>query len=163
MLTQTRLKELLRYDPQTGWFIRLVTTSPRALSGNRAGTTTPRPYRRIWIDGQLYLEHRLAVFYMTGKWPTEEVDHKNTDKSDNRWDNLRPATTSDNGCNRVAPTHNKSGHKGVHFAERDQKWRAQISRRGVRTCLGSFNSREAAAAAYAEAALDKHGIFARLR
>ena len=69
LVTAKRLKELLHYDPETGLFTRLITTSSRARAGMVAGSLHGEGYLSIRIDGRLYLVHRLAVFYMTGRWP----------------------------------------------------------------------------------------------
>lgn len=93
-LTAERLREVIHYDPVTGIFTWVA-------SGKRAGTapTKTRLYRRIGIDGGEYLEQVLAVLYMTGRWPADEVDHDNRDKIDNRRVNLREATRGQNQAN----------------------------------------------------------------
>lgn len=113
------------------------------------------------ISGKEYLEHRLAWFYMTGVWPAQ-VDHKNTVKSDNRFTNLRGATTSQNNRNRVKPRRNKSGQKGVTERKRSGNWEANITVQGKDIYLGKFPTLEKAADAYNAAALKYHGEFARL-
>ena len=79
MITQARLKELLTYDPETGYFTRNVNVKG-ANAGERAGTITAKGYIAIGIDRKHYLAHRLAFLYMTGEWPKELVDHKDTIK-----------------------------------------------------------------------------------
>src|SRR5882757_1550497 len=102
MITQAWLRHLLHYDPLTGEWT-WVNPNPRArniCAGMRAGTVRFDGRRQISIEGKLYLGSRLAWFYMTGEWPEDEVDHKNRIKSDDRWENLRPATHSENMFNR---------------------------------------------------------------
>lgn len=113
-LSLERLKELLHYEPSTGWFTWRITSSV-AKPGERAGGGHGLGYRQIGLDYKKYLEHTLAYFYMTGEWPTVEVDHKNRDKSDNRWENLELATRSQNGHNKGLHHRSTSGFPGVVF------------------------------------------------
>ena len=99
---------------------------------------------------------------MTGKFPIDQVDHINLDKLDNRWVNLREATNSQNQANIHAHITNTSGFKGVSWHRGVQKWRAQIERDGHSCYLGYFDTPEAAAAAYANAAQKHFGEFARV-
>lgn len=162
MLTHERLKELLHYDPETGVFTRLVDTGKgRFKAGTVSGGVSGGRYRAQWIDGKSYLEHRVAWFWMTGCWPKYQIDHKNLDKCDNRWSNLRESTISQNAMNRCGRA--ASGMKGVYFVKNEKKcgskrWRAIINGRH----LGLFNTLEEAGAAYISAAKVLHGEFARL-
>lgn len=90
------------------------------------------------------------------------VDHINGNGLDNRRASLRVCSYSENGMNRGKATTNASGHKGVHWDKDRQKWRAQINVRGKQRMLGSFDTPEKAAAAYAAAAAEGHGEFARI-
>lgn len=98
MITQTRLKELFRYRPETGLFYRLTSRGGFKV-GTVAGSSHKDGYKHIYIDGKHYLCHRLAFLYMTGEMP-EFVDHKDRDRSNNKWDNLREATQRTNCGNK---------------------------------------------------------------
>lgn len=112
-LTADRLRSLLRYEPETGALVRLVTTSNNARAGMIAGCPKDG-YLVTRIDGVLYRNHRLAWLWMTGEWPKCFVDHRNTNRGDDRWSNLREATPSFNQQNRRAPQkNNKTGYIGV--------------------------------------------------
>jgi Demerecviridae HNH endonuclease len=164
-LTQARLRQLLHYDPKTGVFTRLMDTGGgRFKAGTVAGCSNGR-YREIWIDGERYSEHRIAWMWMMGSFPREQIDHKNLNKKDNRWTNLREATISQNAMNR--PTRARSGAKGVNFIVNGKKagrkrWRAVITEGGKIHRLGTFLTREEAKAAYDAAAARLHGEFARV-
>lgn len=82
MLTQERLKELLKYDPETGLFT-WISRKPKVKLNTIAGYKTKRGYILIGVDRVYYFGHRLAFFYMTGQWPKEVIDHINCIKSDN--------------------------------------------------------------------------------
>jgi hypothetical protein len=167
MLTQERLKELLDYDPETGVFTRVTDSSNRRFkAGATAGAVSKNGrYRQQWIDGRPYLEHRVAWLWMTGKFPEHQIDHVNLDKCDNRWENLRESTISQNAMNRSGRA--RSGAKGVYFVNDPAKcgskpWRSSICKDGRIYVLGLFYTREDAAAAYAVAASRLHGEFARV-
>ena len=93
--------------------------------------------------------------------PGEVVDHISGDKLDNRKQNLRLCTISENGMNRGAASHNRTGYKGV-CSHPNGRWSAKIVKRGKRLWLGYFPSALEAASAYNEAATKIHGEFAKL-
>jgi len=153
-LTADRLRELLHYDPPTGVFTWRVHASRRVRAGSVAGGSRVNGggYRRISVAGVLYYAHRLAVLYMTGGWPTGEVDHRHGGRANNALSNIRPVTRTVNAQNLRKPTaRNKSGHLGVSFEKRRGKFVASICAAGTRTNLGYFDSAEAAGDAYLEA------------
>ena len=159
-LTQARLKELLHYDQGTGKFTWLVGRLC-IRKGSIAGTTDIQGYRVVKIDGKSYKAHRLAWLYMVGGWPLDEIDHINTDRADNRWVNLRAATHGQNQANSRVQKNNTSGYKGVAWAKRQRRWRAQIRTNNKTKNLGYFKDISVAAAKYAEAAENTFGKFAR--
>lgn len=147
MITQSYLKHRMDYDPETGIFTRKskVPGSKNAASwnaqfaGKPAGSVNGRGYINIIIDGVTYAAHRLAVLYVTGSVEGFEVDHINGVKSDNRIENLRRATRSENAKNMPLSPRNKSGVPGVYWNRKQQKWTAQLLEKGVNHYLGSFS------------------------
>ena len=160
-LTQDRLKELLRYCPRTGNFTRLVTRSGNAKAGSLAGALAVRGGIVIRIDGKDYHAHRLAYLYMTGAFPAAgmEIDHIDRDATDNRWCNLRLATSSQNNHNTGVRKNNTHGYKGVSRV--GNRWTARIRLNWKKYYLGCFATPEEAHAAYVKAAKEMHGEFAR--
>jgi hypothetical protein len=157
-LTPERLRELLHYEPVSGWFTWRVDNSG-AKPGERAGSIHGFGYRTIGVDYKKYLEHRLAVVYMTGQWPVGEVDHKNGIKSDNRWENLIVSTKSENNHNKLHKRLRQgTGIVGVNRHGNAYRARLQVS--GKVIDLGRFKTIEAAASARSEA-LVKYGIRTR--
>jgi hypothetical protein len=152
-----RLRELLTYYPESGDFVRNVAAS-YTRPGTIAGWLTEYGYIRIRIDGENYLAHRLAFFYTHGDWPSDEIDHINGNRADNRISNLRLAATAQNAQNRRRRRDNKSGLKGVR--SNGEKWRASIRQNGRRHHLGYFDTAALAHAAYHEAAQKLFGEFA---
>lgn len=159
MINRDRLRHLLDYDPETGRWTWLVSLSNRALAGRVAGSKRNDGYWRIRLDGRVYLAHRLAWFYMTGRWPANEIDHANGNRLDNRWANLRLATHARNMANAKRRKDSTTGFKGVS-RNRGQYW-AQIGGKGDRRTIGPFASPVAAHTAYLAAAREKYGDFAR--
>jgi hypothetical protein len=150
--TAERLRELLFYDPKDGIFTRRIATG-NAPAGAIAGCVKADGCRYIKIDGRSYGAGRLAVMFMTGELPVNEVDHWNLDKADDRFDNLRPATHSQNMAN-IRPR-GKLRLKGV--VQLGDKFRAMIGRRYI----GTFPSAALASEAYKAAAVAAWGAFAR--
>lgn len=130
--TVERIRELLHYDPNTGLFTW-------AKTGNPAGHVNDKGYACIRLQGHDYKAHRLAWLYMTGEWPAHEVDHENRVRSDNRWSNLRSATSHQNKGNMLPSKPSASGFKGVYWAKHVQRWRAEIKIRGRKKVLGYFD------------------------
>lgn len=159
MLTVNRLRELLEYDPNTGDFVRLTCCGGQ-LVGSVAGQKSGRS--QIRIDGILYMASRLAVLYMTGEWPTHEVDHKDMDYRNNRWSNLRLATRDQNQSNRKVRPGSKSGLKGVSWHSATGKWTAACQSKRARKHLGLYDCPAAAHLAYVVAAGELHSEFARV-
>lgn len=91
-----------------------------------------------------------------------EVDHINRNKLDNRRENLRIATRSQNQHNTPPRKNNKSGFKGVSWSNSNQKWLVNITSNSKMTHIGFFNTKEEAARAYNIAAQERFGEFAYL-
>lgn len=153
------IEDLLSYDPETGQFTWKVDQG-KAKTGSLAGALNPRGYVSIGWGKKHYSAHRLAWYFVYGRWPRQHIDHINGNPRDNRISNLREATPAQNSANRIRNRNkSESAWKGVHKSSKN-RWRAQIQVRGSVHYLGSFDSELAAAAAYEAAALIHHGEFA---
>jgi HNH endonuclease len=160
-LTHARLCELLSYDPETGLWTWRLSRRGAVKAGAAAGSlNNPEGYLRIKIDGHLYLAHRLAVFYMTKSWPKVGTDHKDLDRINNRWTNLREATRSENQANIGAHRDNKLGVKGVSRLP-SGKYGVWIMHRGKNKRLGTWDSAEMASWMYGVVSHALYGAFAR--
>lgn len=160
-LTAETLRLRLHYNPQTGVFTRLEPASNSA-AGEVAGYKNDLGYIVIAVDGAQHHAHRLAWLYMTGGWPPQQIDHRNLDKGDNRWANLRLATPAQNGQNTSLRRNNTSSCKGVTWLAARRKWRARLVLNKREISLGYFGDFEAAKAAYEAAARQHFGEFARV-
>lgn len=168
MLMHARLLELLSYDPDSGIFTwRVDRRSGKsgncysARAGDPAGSVMRDGYMRVGIDGKQYALHRLAWLYVTGTWPAHQIDHLDTDRTNQRWLNLRDVTGKVNSQNqRKAQRNNRStGLLGVTFernAGKDRPHRARIMIDGKNRTVGMFETAEAAHSAYVEAKRQLH-------
>lgn len=178
-LTHNEVAQLLRYEPDTGklfWLVRhpsMFSAGVRSAewsaakwntryAGKEAFTTvSANGYKQGKILGDGQQAHRLMWLLQTGEWPEADVDHINGVRTDNRWTNLRAATRAENNRNRVSHRIATSRFLGVCWAQREGKWRATIKAHDGLKHIGYFDSEEAAAHAYDQWAMDKHGEFAR--
>lgn len=159
-ITAEYLRSILDYEPETGLFRWKTTRHGRVKVGQIAGNVNPKTgYVNIEIDGKPKKAHRLAILWMTGKWPERDVDHKNLIRHDNRWINIRAATEQQNGANRRALRNNSCGIKGVYRV--GSRWRASIRVDYKLIHLGYSGSKEGAAKLYSDAAEIYFGDFAR--
>ncbi len=143
-----RIRDTLHYDLDSGWFIRTKALSHSTKVGERAASiVTPSrnrsSYRHIEFSdkdlGRRALhEHHIAWYFMVGEWPTFEIDHRDQDGLNNRWENLRPADASQQQLNSNLRSDNKTGVKGVWWDRAQNRFRAQISVNGKLIQLGGF-------------------------
>lgn len=151
MLELAELRRLLYYDPETGVFVWSASNSNSSPVGSVAGRSTNSDgYRSIWINKRCYKAHRLVWFYVHGEWP-DQIDHKNGIRDDNRINNLRSVPSKLNTHNQRAPhRHNRSGFLGVSI-KANGKYIADIRVNGKKRFLGTYETAEAAHAAYVAA------------
>jgi hypothetical protein len=155
-LTANELKQLVRYDAETGLFYWAGKPRVGVRIGALAGEQNIA-YPRIRLRRIEYKAHRLAWLYVHGEWPSGDIDHINGDPSDNRIANLRVATPGQNLANSKRRADNSSGFKGVALQSNGRNWRAHFGGQ----YLGSFSTKEEAHAAYRRAATAAVGEFAR--
>lgn len=136
-------------------------TSRQGVKKNRlAGSTIAGGYRHISINGVYFYVHRLVFLIHHGFIP-EKVDHINGIRNDNRIENLRAATQSQNLWNMKIRSSNKSGVKGVFFCNTKKKWVAKFNMYYKAYYAGSFNTIEEAEEAIIKKREILHKEFAR--
>jgi hypothetical protein len=155
-----RINELVAYCPGTGE-IRWKVSTARTKAGDLAGYKGANGYIELQIDRYRTLAHRLAWFLMKGQWPICQIDHWNRDRADNRWENLRECSQTENQANTVAYKNNRFGVKGVYRSKNCKKFYSKIQVYGKNIYLGVFQTPEEAQSAYWEAARSHYGEWAR--
>ena len=161
-LTVDLLNHLFEYDKETGnliWKIKPSSKGNRVKVGDIAGTVKSHGYLCVGINYNSYRAHRL-IFLMHKGYLPKTIDHINGDRLDNRIENLRAVTASQNQHNRKLNSNNTSGYKGVYWAKQTKKWRAEIETSGERVHLGYFDNVEEAAEVLRKAREELHGDFA---
>jgi len=160
------LRECFDYDPETGivrWRERpLSHFSDEGLwsswnirfSGKQAGSPiktgyllasiTPRDEKRFGV----YVHH-IAWALTTGEWPKNEIDHRDHDRANNRFNNLRQATHAQNHQNRKTV-------RGTTYEPRTGKWCARIHVDDRNIHLGTFGTEAEAREAYLKAKTKHH-------
>ncbi len=173
LINQGLLKTLFDYNPETGVLThkRREGTGSHAVvfnktyAGHPAGSVQNNGYAQVSVKTTLgtksYLAHRVIFLLAHGHLP-EEIDHVNRDRLDNRIDNLRAATHSQNQACKKVKKAAKSGFRGVWHVQPRGVWRAQGSQDGKTKTLGYFAAPEDAARAYNDYALERFGEFAAL-
>jgi len=159
-LAAERLRDLLHYDPSTGIFTWKVDRHNRRTAGKIAGHLSAG-YWIIKIEGRSYRAGCLAWLHVKGFWSELIIEHADMDGTNNRWDNLREATKTQNQGN-IGPRFGTSKFKGVHWDKRRSKWVASIGYCRRVFNLGRYDVEVDAARAYDRAAIKRFGQFARL-
>lgn len=144
-LTAARAHELFSYDPERGE-VRHRHAKGRAPAGSVAGSVYAHGYRIIGTDGRRYSAGPLVWLMQTGAWPKGEVDHRDRDRDNNRWENLREVSRTVNMQNLGVSRVNSSGETGVTWHRLQLKWVAHIRVNGVQKHLGCFDVFEDAVA-----------------
>lgn len=147
-LSQTELKEMFLYEPETG-FLRWKDARSNMIKNSKAGCKNASGYLIVSINSKSHRVQRVIWMYIFGHIPDGfYIDHINGNKTDNRLCNLRLATNSQNQQNRPAPQNNSSGYRGVTWHKQANKWMARICHHGKREMLGLFETAEEAYEAY---------------
>lgn len=156
MLTHERLLGVLLYDAHSGVFTwrQPPKTSPRK-EGETAGGAHDKGYWHIRIDGRIYKAHRLAWFYVHGRWPDGLVDHIDGNVGNNAIANLREGDRKLNSEN-IRKSHRDSKSQLLGATPNHKRWMAQISSGGQYRYLGTFDTPLEAHQAYLAAKRELH-------
>lgn len=138
------VNQFVKYDPTTGVFLRRSTNKP-------TGKVNKDGYLEVQVSKRRYLAHRLAWLLSHGAWPEHSIDHANRIKTDNRIENLRYLTPSQQSQNTNINSRNVSGYRGVSWDSAVGKWRARIRVNNKKYSLGYFDDALDAYHAYLKA------------
>lgn len=159
--------ELFVYDPLTGALTWRV-ARPGKRVGAQAGSVGKKGYRRIKHAGKSFTTSRVIFMMVTGREPVGEVDHRDLDKGNERWGNLREGTRAQNQANRSVRADSKSGVKGIYVRKpgslnrnAETLYEAYYRKDGKRAMVGRYKTMDAAVAARQERITKIHGEFAR--
>ena len=155
-ITPELLRQLLRYEPETG---RLFWRARLGHHFARGGYVPPKGYAEKWntknaglealtavkstgykhgsILGSTFTAHRVAFAVFYGRWPNH-IDHINGNRTDNRIENLRDVTPSQNHKNR-RKHRGVNARIGVSYSSKKGKWQAQICSEGRNMHLGYYD------------------------
>ena len=158
---QNKLKQLFEYNKETGELIWKVSTNSNVKIGDIAGSIDHRDrgYTDISIDGKRYKSHRLIWIWHFGNFDGM-LDHIDTNRRNNKIENLRIATASQNNYNTNISKSNKSGIKGVYWEKFSQKWRVKIEANGKVYYFGRYSDLAKATQVMIESRKVLHGEFA---
>lgn len=152
-LTYEKVIEIFRYDAETGSLERKLGSGRWKICGHEP---TCNGYGAVGIDGKKYLTHRLIWLLVYGEWPENDIDHIDRDRMNNRLENIRAVTRTENNHNHGVHKNNSSGYPGVCFDKRSKKYKARITLDGKQINLGYFDTAEEAFLAYQLAKIQHH-------
>jgi hypothetical protein len=157
-----KIREFIDYNPETGAMTWKKVISNRTKAGSPCGANIDsKGYFRVCFDKKQYRAHRIAWAIFYGEEPKKQIDHINGRKTDNRINNLRLATNTENSRNASISKNNTSGKTGVTYHKSAKKWLAQITVNRKNRYLGIFDSKEDAIKKRNEAELLYFGAFAK--
>lgn len=150
-VTQQTVLDLFDYDAEEGvlaWKQRTGT----ALAGQVAGYIKGSGYRYIRVGSRDFAAHRLIWLWHKGSWPKRHIDHIDRVKANNRIENLRDVTRSENMLNQSFSKANKTGYRGVYSRNRNSNggcgFYAAIGINGALVYLGTYDTAWEANLAY---------------
>lgn len=162
MLTAETARATWSYDPETGVLRWKIRPAQRVRVGDIAGTLHRRnhtSYLELHLKGKTYMAHRVIWLMIHDAWPDKEIDHINSIGTDNRIENLRDVSHSENVKNKRMYKANKSGFCGVCWFKRNSKWMVRITINSKYVHLGYFTNLEDAIEARQSANI-AHGFHA---
>ena len=149
-MNREELENYLYYDPDDG-------SMTSAITGHTYKGVNSSGYKTCYAGKKSLLVHRVAFILMGEELP-DYVDHINGDRTDNRWENLRPCSISENSCNRGEQTNSKTGVKNV-YPHSDGGYFVQVRVAGKVHHIGKYPTVERAKAAAIKARSELHGTF----
>jgi len=157
-ITKEQIEKEYTYDADKGQLIKIGGRARKDPADRTA------PYCNVLVGDITLKEHRAIWILHNGPIPDGmQLDHRDGNSKNNRIENLRLCTVTQNNQNKALYSNGKSGFKGVHAYSQSgqERFFAQIQAYGERKYLGSFDTAKEAAIAYDTAARMLFGEFAR--
>ncbi len=155
MIALDKLRSFTTYNPDTGEFRWAADKQPAKLQNQLVGCVDQDGYRRVQFDGKTYSAASMIWYYVTGTYPTLQVDHKDRNPGNNKWKNLRLSTNSQNMVNRKQQ---RDLPKGVYRCK--DRYRVYGYANYKSQYLGVFNTIEEATVARKKFDVSQFGEFA---
>ena len=160
-LSKDLLHELFEYkDGKLYWKKRPSPKSVKVVPGNKAGTLCNNFYWQVSINKEFYYSHRIIFAMFHGYFP-DSVDHIDGNRSNNKIENLRQATQTQNNYNSFIRSDNTSGYKNVYWDKRSNKWLVIVKVERKNKHIGYFKDINMANNAAILARKQYYGEFAR--
>ena len=156
-ITKEEVRNLYKYDKDTGELTRLIATSNSVKASETIKGKDAYGYLQTRIRGRYYKVHRIIWLYVFGELPKEQIDHINHIRDDNRLCNLREVTHQENAKNVSMNNKNTSGVVGVRFNKGMNRWVSRIMVNQRSFWLGCYEDKEDAINARKEAEV-KYGF-----
>jgi hypothetical protein len=156
-ITAETLRDHVLYEPATGVFTRKIFPKwEKFPDTSKPIGSDCHGYLSFSVCGKTRLAHIMAWLYVTGSWPDREIDHKDRNRANNKWDNLRLATPAQQRQNAGKRRDNTSGYVGISKNKRKSIWIATIQVGGKRKYLGCSQDPKIAGEMYLKAKREYH-------
>jgi hypothetical protein len=159
MISKKFLNDLYVYKNGVLYYKKMLPKSTKRV-GEKVGYLSKSGYMTTKIYQKSYLIHRL-IFMMHHGFLPKYIDHADGNPLNNKIENLREATNSQNCKNGKLRKTNKSGYKNVHWEKLVKKWRVMITSNGKAKCFGFYENLNDAAKVAESVRKDLYGEFAR--
>ena len=158
MITIDLIKEYFHYENGIIYHKKIDGKSHQFRVNTEAGAVSGNGYRHVRLKNKTYLAHRIIFFMHHGYFP-KEIDHINKNTLDNRIENLREVTRTQNNLNQNLRKDNSSGHSGIYFSKQFNTYHARVWVNGKNVWGKYFRELDDAVAAR-NACMEKiHGEF----
>lgn len=158
-------EKYVKYDKEKGGLIWSCNLGFKIKEGDSVGFLTEKGYVRFGLQGKQYMVHRVVWCLHFGDMPNLQIDHKDRDKTNNRIENLRVVSNSENAQNHIKVRKNNKSSKflGVSFDKNMKKFRATIVLNGKQELIGYFEDEKEASDAYLKRKKEIHSSFIKER
>ena len=160
MYAKTLVAEYFDYKDGHLYWKKVMHLNKQYLVGQEVGSIHKTGYRHVTWMGKIHKVHRLIFLLEHGYLP-KEIDHINGDRQDNRLENLREVTRSENQFNKAMCSNNTSGFRGVNWHKHSKSWVVRVCTKGKTKILGYFKDLELAGLVADEARNLYHGKYAK--